>query len=124
MDADNKEKNITSVKSKLEAAKPREFVGGFRDFIKNYGIAPLAIGVVIGTAVNDFVKTLVDGLITPFISLVTPEGKLQTFKFIFHGAVFKFGAVINSLFTFLVVALFVYIVAKTILRDDALLQKK
>ncbi|MBU6389147.1 MscL family protein [Patescibacteria group bacterium] len=104
--------------------EPRKLVGGFRDFIQQYGVLPLAIGVVIGTAVNDLVKTLVDGLVTPFIALIAPEGKMQNFQVVFHGSIFKIGAVVNSLLSFLIVALLVYLTVKLIIRDEELLKKE
>lgn len=106
------------------SSKTGSFLGGFRDFIKNYGVLPLAIGVVLGSAVNDFVKTLVDGLVTPLISLIFHGGALQSYQYNFHGAIFKFGAVLNSLLTFISIAWIVYLVVKIIIRDDELLKKK
>lgn len=100
-----------------------ETVSGFRSFLRDYSILPLAIAVVIGSAVNDLIKTLVDGLITPFISLIAPDGKLQGFQFIFHGSIFKIGAVINALLSFLIIALLVYFLAKFVLRNETLLKK-
>ena len=100
-----------------------QLIRGFRDFIRDYGVLPLAIGVVIGTAVNDFVKTLVDGIVTPFISLISPGSELQTLRFVFHGAVFKIGAVLNALLSLLIVAFLVYATVKVVLRDERLLKK-
>lgn len=104
-------------------SKSRDFVVGFRSFIRDYGVLPLAIGVVIGSAVNDLVKTLVDGLVSPFIGLIAPSAKLQSLQIIFHGSTFKIGAVVNALLTFITIALVVYISAKVILRKDDLLKK-
>ena len=100
------------------------FVRGFQSFIRDYGVLPLAIGVVIGSAVNDLVKSLVDGLISPFVALLSPQGKLQSLQVVFHGSIFKIGQVINSTLSFIFVALIVYIGVKFILRKDDLLIKK
>lgn len=111
----------------IEATQSRKkegLVRGFVHFISQYGILPLAIGVVVGNAVNDLVKSLVDGLITPFISLIAPEAKLQTIQFVFRGSTFKVGMVINAVLSFLVVALVVYFGVRVILRRDELLAKK
>jgi len=108
----------------LEELRPSSVVRGFRDFLSNYGVIPLAIGVVMGSAVNDLVKTLVDGIITPFISLVTPNGRLQGWEVTVHGAVFKFGAVLNSALSFICICAVVYIVAKFFLRNEELIGKK
>ena len=103
--------------------QPKELVRGFRSFMQDYGVIPLAIGVVVGTAVNDVVKTLVDGLFTPLISLLAPRQGFQNFQLTVHGSTFKIGAVINSLLSFLVIMLIVYIVVKVVLRRDELLKK-
>ena len=109
----------------VERVKPKEgLASGFRTFISQYGVGPLAIGVIVGTAVNDFIKSLVDGLITPFIALVSPSSKLQSLQFTFHGSVFKIGTVINSLISFLLICLLVYLFAKIILRNEEILEKK
>jgi large conductance mechanosensitive channel len=104
--------------------RPTDLIRGFRQFISDYGVAPLAIGVVIGTAVNDLVKTLVDGFVSPLIGLFSPQTKLQSFTFTFHQSVFKVGAIINATLSFLIIAWLVYIIAKLVLRNDDLLKKK
>ena len=106
------------------ASRGKSLVSGFRYFISDYGVAPLAVGVVIGTAVNDLVKTLVDGLISPFIALISPNQQLQTFQLTFHGSVFKIGVVANSLISFIVICLVVYLAVKLVLRNEDLLKKK
>lgn len=112
-------RDLKKVKGKLGTV-----TRGFTDFIHDYGVMPLAIGVVIGTAVNDLVKTLVDGLFSPLVSLLIPSIKLQTFVVNFHGSTFKIGAVMNATISFLVVAWLVYLGAKFILRNEELLKKK
>ena len=99
-------------------------VKGFGAFIQQYGVLPLAIGVVVGTAVNDLVKSLVDGVVTPLISLLAPRQGIQGFQVTIHGSVFKVGQVVGSLITFLVVMWIVYVGVKYILRRDELLEKK
>jgi len=103
---------------------PKDTLSGFRKFIHNYGVLPLAIGVVIGNAVNDLVKTLVDGLVTPLISLISPQGELQNFQVTFHGAVFKFGMVLNACLSFIAIAAIVYFVLVVLLRQQEILDKK
>lgn len=98
-------------------------LGGFRRFISDYGILPLAIGVVIGNAVNDLVKTLVDGFITPLIGLISPQSTLQNLQFTVNHSVFKVGAIINATLSFIVIALVIYVFAKIILHNEQLLKK-
>jgi large conductance mechanosensitive channel len=105
------------------AKRSADLVRGFGDFIRDYGVVPLAVGVVIGSSVNDLVKTLVDGIFTPFISLISPENHLQDFQLHVHGVDFKIGAVANALISFLIVAWIVYLAAKLVLRNESLLKK-
>ncbi|MEI6478292.1 MAG: MscL family protein [bacterium] len=108
---------------KARAKAPLGVVAGFTKFIHEYGILPLAVGVVIGTAVNDLVKNLVDGLVSPFIALLTPGGTLQNFQLTVHGSVFKIGLVLNAVVSFLIIAFIVYAFAKIILRNEEILKK-
>lgn len=109
--------------SKAVAAEAKDVVVGFKSFIKDYGVAPLAVAVVIGGAVNEFVKSVVDGLVYPLISLISSQGKLQSLQVTIHGATFKPGIVINSAISFLTVCIIVYFFVKYILRDEKILKK-
>lgn len=102
--------------AKIAAAK--NVMGGFMEFVHKYNVLPLAVGVVIGVAVNDLVKVIVDGLVSPLISLVTPDGVLSKLTFQVGDSVFMYGAVIDALIRFLSVAFVVYIVVKMVLRKN------
>ena len=106
-----------------ERLNPLSTWRGFAQFLGQYGVIPLAIGVVIGTAVNQVVQAVVADLITPFISLFTPQGKLQDLTITYHHAIFRIGAVLDSLITFTVIAFTVYFVAKVLLNNEEILKK-
>ena len=98
-------------------------IAGFVEFIKQYHVIPLAIAVVLGNAVNDLVKSLVDGIITPFISLIIPSTSLQNFSFRIHQSRFYVGSVIGAIITFIVVAFVVYTFVQRVMKDDEALPK-
>lgn len=102
----------------VKIQKAKNVMGGFMDFVHQYNVLPLAIGVVIGVAVNDLVKVIVDGLISPLVALVTPDGALSSLSFKVADSVFMYGSVIDALIRFLSVALVVYVVVKVVLRQD------
>ncbi len=106
------------------AEKPVGFVRGFREFLGQYGIIPLAVAVVIGGSVNNFINSIVTNLITPLVAIIAPEGKIQNISFFIKGSEFKVGLVINAAISFLVVAWLVYLTAMLVLRNDDLLKKK
>lgn len=91
-------------------------VSDFKEFVLENGIIALAIGVVIGSAVNDAVKSIVDGLLFPLIALVSPGTKLVTWQVELWGSVFKIGQVLNSLITFILIAFIVYFLVKGLLK--------
>ena len=99
------------------------FLKDFKAFAMKGSVIDLAVGVVIGTAVNDLVKNLVDDLISPFVSLISPETQLQSFEITIRHSTFKIGAVVNSLLSFLIICLVVYLLAKVVLRNEELLKK-
>jgi large conductance mechanosensitive channel len=108
----------------MPAPEKHRFGSGFMGFIRQYHVIPLAIAVVLGNALNDVVKTLVDGIITPLISLVVPSTSLQEYQWQVKSSTFHIGSVISAVISFLVVALVVYVFAKKVLRDDSILEKK
>jgi len=89
-------------------------VGGFRKFLMRGNLIDLAVAVVIGVAFNAVVQALIADLITPLLGAV---GKVNFagLSVSLHGSKFLYGAFINSLLSFVVIAAVVYflIVAPT-----------
>ena len=75
----------------------------FRAFLVKENVLALAIGVVVGAALNDVVKSLVDGLIMPIIGAISPAESYTTWTWALGGAVFRPGIVIAALINFLVI---------------------
>ena len=115
---------VDSVSVQPPRPKHRGVARGFVDFIRDYGIAPLAVGVILANSVNDFVKSLANGIITPLISLITPGTRLEDLQVTIHHSVFQVGAVLSAFLSLLIVALLVYVVARVVLRNETILTKK
>jgi large conductance mechanosensitive channel len=96
---------------------------GFLDFIKEYGVVGMAIGVVIGVKVNDLVKSVVEQLIMPFVGLLIPSGDWKQIAFEVGNAKFGVGIVLGSFLDFTIVAFVVYAFAKFILREQKVTKK-
>lgn len=79
----------------------------FKAFVLRGNVVDLAVGVIIGLAFSAVVTAFVTGLLTPLISIPgkTNFGEL-TFKI--GGGVFRYGAVIDALITFLLTAAAVF----------------
>lgn len=102
-------------------------VGGFIAFLKQYGVIGLAIAVIIGGKLNDFIKAFVDGLIMPLIGLMIPGGEWRQAAFTVttsNGETkFLYGPVMGSTLDFLIVALIVYVFAKKVLKEAEVTKK-
>ena len=84
-------------------------MSGFRKFLMQGNIIDLAVAVVMGVAFNAIVQALVKYMITPLITaIVGSHIKFGSQHFWLGGAKFTYGAVLNQLISFLVIAAVVY----------------
>ncbi len=100
-----------------KSAEKKSMMQEFINFLQTFGIIGLAIAFVIGTAVAALIASLVNNIINPIIGLVLPAGSLsaQTFTVpsIFGTPdVFTYGAFINQLIDFIVVAFIIFLAYK------------
>lgn len=101
------------------------FLSGFFEFLKQYSVIGLAIGIVIGDASKTIVNTIVSGLITPFLGLFLPSNQsLQSMTFRLRGQIFEIGNVIQATLSFVIILFIVYFVIKILLKRQDLLEKK
>lgn len=92
------------------------FFKEFRDFALKGNVIDLAIGVVIGSAFNNIVKSLVDDIITPLI--LTPALEAANLsdlaQLTIPGTAVKYGNFLSTCISFLIVALVLFLVVKGI----------
>jgi large conductance mechanosensitive channel len=103
----------------------------FREFIARGNVVDLAVGVIIGGAFGAIVKSLVDQVIMPPIGLVTGGVDFAAMKLVLKAAdpakkaaevAIGYGAFINAVIAFLIVALVVFLLVKginSIKREEA-----
>ncbi len=103
----------TKIKEKIGKDKNE-----FLEFLKNYKVVDLAIGVVIGSAVKDLVTSIANDLLMPIIGILTPDGSWRSIVINIYGSELKVGNLIGSLLNFLIIALIVFIVIKKILKIE------
>ncbi|HZJ87200.1 MAG TPA: large conductance mechanosensitive channel protein MscL [Erysipelothrix sp.] len=104
----------------------KKFVEEFKEFALQGNVFDMAIGVVIGGAFTAIVNSLVSDIITPFISLLTNTENLEKLEVVLRGAVyengeevkealvFRYGAFLDSVISFLLIALVIFFVIKAI----------
>ena len=104
----------------------KKVVKEFRDFAIKGNAIELAIGVVIGAAFKDIVDVLVQGIIMPPLGLLTGQIDFTSLYWNITGdsaltiaeaeevgdVILKYGELINSIITFLIIAIVIFIVVR------------
>jgi large conductance mechanosensitive channel len=83
-------------------------VKGFKDFITRGNLIELAVAVVIGTAFTAVVTAIVTDLIGPLIAAIGGKPNFASLTFTINKSHFLYGAFINAVITFLIIAAVVY----------------
>ncbi|EHS85991.1 Large conductance mechanosensitive channel protein [Limosilactobacillus gastricus PS3] len=86
----------------------------FREFILRGNVMDLAVGVIIGSAFTAIVTSLVKNLINPLIGIFLGRIDLSNLVFKVGDATFRYGAFLNSVINFLIIALVVFLLMKSI----------
>ena len=97
----------------------------FKAFVARGNVVDLAVGVVIGAAFGKIVTSLVDGIVMPIIALVTGGTNVADWKYVVTPAqvdaagkqvaaevAFKYGAVLQTLIDFVLIAFVIFLVLK------------
>jgi len=96
-------------------SKTRGFFAEFKNFAVKGNAFDLAVAVVIGNAFSAVVNSLVSDIITPFLGLITNHVDFKTLTWQpYESLIIKYGAFLQALFNFLIVALSIFIVFKLI----------
>lgn len=90
----------------------------YLNFLKEYKIIGLALGVIIGSASTKLVNSLVDNIIMPLISPLLPGDSWR--KAILELGPFKigWGPFLSELLSFVILAFIVFLIVKKVLRWD------
>lgn len=112
----------------------KTFFKDFKTFISKGNALDLAIGLVIGTAFNNIVKSLVNDMIMPLISLIggksisswflllrgtqTFNEDLGTYVFSQDAVILNYGLFINTILDFFIIALSIFVTLKVIKKLD------
>ena len=96
----------------------------FREFAVKGSVVDLAVGVIIGAAFNGIIKSLVDQVIMPPIGLMTGGVDFSELEWVLRAenvataevekVAIQYGAFINTLIQFLIVAWVVFLMVKGI----------
>ncbi len=90
---------------------PKKAFGGFVEFIRERGVMGLAIGFVLGSAVQKVVSAFVADIVTPFIGIFL--GRADGLKSFAIGN-FLIGDFLSVMIDFLILAAIIYFVFKAL----------
>jgi large conductance mechanosensitive channel len=113
---------LKRLESKIQKRAP--ILGEFREFIARGNVIDLAVGVIIGAAFNDIVKTLVDQVVMPPIGLLLSGIDFGHLEWVLKRdnpatkvdelVAVKYGAFINAGIKFVIVAWVVFLLVKLV----------
>ena len=97
----------------------KEFIG----FLKQYGVIGLAIAVIIGGKLNEFISSLVNDLLMPLVFKPALQAAQvdDIRKLSYEGILY--GKVLGSAIDFMIVALVVFAFAKFVLKEQNVTKK-
>ena len=108
--------------------KKKSFMGEFKTFIARGNVMDMAVGVIIGGAFGKISTSLVNDVIMPLISVLTGGVDFSNWKIVLKAAVagadgvidpatevaIKYGSFLATILDFLIIALAVFLIIKTI----------
>lgn len=84
----------------------------FKKFIARGNVLDLAVGVIVGGAFSSIVSSLVENIFTPIIGLILGGVNFSNLSITFRDTKIMYGAFIQSVIDFLIVAFCLFIIVK------------
>jgi large conductance mechanosensitive channel len=82
----------------------------FKTFLMRGNVIDLAVAVVIGATFGGVVTALVEDIITPIIAAIGGKPDFANLTFSINHSVFKYGAFINAIISFIIIAAVIFFV--------------
>ena len=120
-------KALKAVGHGVEKVTKIKFITEFKDFISKGNVMDMAVGMIVGAAFTAIVTSLVNNILMPALGMITGQIDFSDLKIILQAAVkdeageiitpevaIGYGAFINSIISFLLIALSIFILIKVI----------
>lgn len=120
--------------------KSKEFWDDFKKFVAKGNVIDLAVAVVVGSAFNKMVTSLVNSIITPLTSLLLPSGKyFSDLKLVLREGVaadeaagiaevpeiaITYGAFLQNALDFLLIAMSIYLVLRIVMKVKKIIRRR
>lgn len=86
----------------------------FKEFIDQGNAMDMAVGIIIGGAFTAIVTALTTNIINPLITVITGGGTDMTGALVIPGTQIDFGAFLSAIINFLIIAVVVFLLIKSI----------
>jgi len=84
----------------------------FKEFVLRGNVLDLAVAVIIGGAFGKIIGSLVNDILMPLIGLILGGVNFSELSFTFGAAVIKWGAFVQTIMDFLVIAFVIFMIVK------------
>ena len=95
----------------------------FKQFLEEYKVMGIAIGIVMGLATVALVNSLVKDIIMPIITAFIPNGAWQTATLTLGPILLKWGSFLGEVINFVIIAFVVFIIAKKFMKEEKVSKK-
>lgn len=92
----------------------KKFLGEFKEFISRGNVMDMAVGIIIGSAFTAIVTSLVNDIIMPIVSMICAGVNITELSVTVGTAELKYGAFLQAIVNFLIIALVVFTMIKTL----------
>ena len=101
---------MLDLKALHPAKEAKSLIEGFKSFAFKGNVIDLAVGVIIGGAFGNIVKSLVDNIIMPLVGIVLPGNRgYEGWVAVVEGKTIPYGRFLGDVVNFLIVAVALYL---------------
>jgi large conductance mechanosensitive channel len=88
----------------------------FKNFMKEYSVSGVAVGIVMGIAVRDYAEALVDDFIMPIINAFVPDIDWADWVLRLGEVKIKAGHLLAASLNFLIICFVIFLFARLVVR--------
>lgn len=106
------QENLAKLSKGLGESKLGKGLGDFKKFISRGNVVDMAVGVIIGAAFGKIVSSLVNDMLMPFVGIFLGGVDFSTLSITIGEAQIKYGAFIQTIIDFVIIAFTIFVVVK------------
>ena len=104
--------------------RKKEMIKEFKEFISKGNIMDMAVGIIIGGAFTKIVTALVEAILMPLIGAICGGKSVEDMSIMVGNAAIGYGAFIQAVIDFLLVALVLFMILKAFNKAKAVVIKE